>query len=311
MKRRSTHFLVTKLTRAVFSILLLVTGVFVLLRNAGDPIAVFLGPDATPEMKTAFASKLGLDRPLQEQYFTYIANIFEGSFGLSYVYRRDSFAVVVEHLGATLLLMLPALALAILVGITAGVMAAVLRGTMADRMITAAISTGLCIPAFFLGLILMLVFAIQLRLLPTNGAETWRHLILPALTISAANAAVLARYTRATMSEVLGSPFVLAAKARDVPFWRILVSHALPNAASPILSVMGLLLGGMVTGSIVVEAVFSWPGMGNLFITSIGNRDIPVVQAIVILAGAAMILSNFAVDILYVVVDPRARRQEG
>nr|WP_246776996.1 ABC transporter permease [Microvirga sp. VF16] len=281
-----------------------------LLRSIGDPVTIFLGPDATPEMKAAYAHELGLDKPIFEQYLAYVESVLTGSFGLSYIYRRDALTVVFDHVGATLVLMSAALALAVTIGPSAGIIAAVYRRGFVDRLVTVLSSGGLCVPAFFLALVLMLIFSIELRLLPTNGAEGWSSLILPAVTVAAANAAVLARYTRTALAEALDSPFVLAARARDIPSWRILVHHALPNAAIPILTVLGLMVGGLVTGSIVVETVFSWPGVGNLFISSIGNRDIPVVQAIVILAGAMMILANLAVDICYVVVDPRARRSE-
>ncbi|RWG00863.1 ABC transporter permease, partial [Mesorhizobium sp.] len=268
------------------------------------------GPDATPEMKADFARQLGLDRPLVEQYLAYVKSILSGSFGLSYVYRRDALGVVVDNLAPTLTLMGAALAIATIVGVLAGAIAAINRKGTADRLITVLSSGGLCIPAFFLGLVLMLIFSIELRWLPTSGAGSWKNLILPAVTVAASNAAVLARYTRVALAEALDSPYVMAAEARDIPFWRILLHHAAPNAAIPVLTVLGMMVGALVTGSIVVEQVFSWPGIGNLFITSIGNRDIPVVQAIVVLAGAAMILTNLAVEFLYVLVDPRTRRSD-
>lgn len=299
-----------KLLRAVLSIALMVTCVFVLLRSVGDPVTIFLGPDATPDMRIAYARELGLDKPVLQQYLAYAENILHGSFGRSYIYHRDALTVVFDNLGATLSLMTTSLALAVVMGPGAGIIAAVFRRKFVDRLVTIVSSVGLCVPAFFLALVLMLVFSIELRLLPTNGAQGWSSMILPAITVAAANSAVLARYTRTVLAEALDSPFVVAARARDIPSWRILVHHALPNAAIPILTVLGLMVGGLVTGSIVVETVFSWPGIGNLFISSIGNRDIPVVQAIVILAGAVMVLTNLVVDVLYVVVDPRARRSD-
>lgn len=302
--------IVTKLGRAALTIFVMVTGVFVLLRHAGDPVSVFLGPDASPEMKAAYSHQLGLDQPLFQQFERYIHSILGGHFGVSYVYHKDALSVVLDHLGLTLALSGTAFALALVVGLAAGITAAVRRGSRVDRMLTAASSAGLCIPGFFLALLLMLLFSITLRWLPTNGSGTWRHLVLPAVTIAAASSAVLARYTRAALVETLDEPFVTAARTREIPFWRILFHHALPAAAIPILTVLGFLVGGLVTGSIVVETVFAWPGMGNLFITSIGNRDIPIVQAVVILAGTAMVLTNLVVDLLYVVVDPRVRRND-
>ncbi len=303
-------FLSVKLGRALISVTLMVTCVFILLRSIGDPASIFLGPDATPEMKAAYAHHLGLDRPMLEQYLAYIHSILTGRFGLSYIYHRDALAVVIDCLAPTLLLMGASLAIAVLLGLVVGASAAVYRRGIVDRLLTVWSSGGLCIPAFFLGLVLMLIFSIELRWLPTNGADGWRNLVLPAVTVAASNAAILARYTRVSLAEALDSPFIMAAQARDIPFWRILFHHAFPNAAIPILTVLGLMVGGLVTGSIVVEQVFAWPGIGNLFITSIGNRDLPVVQAIVILAGTAMILTNLMVDFLYVVVDPRSRRED-
>ncbi|UVO35659.1 ABC transporter permease [Bradyrhizobium arachidis] len=310
MHRNAPKLLARKLVRALVTLVLMVTSVFILMRCAGDPVTVLLGPDATPDMRAAYSVELGLDRPILWQYLVYLHNIARGSLGVSYVYRQDALGVVLSHLPLTLMLTGSAFTLAAVTGIAGGIAAAVLPSSIIGRACTVASVVGLCVPSFFLAIVLMLVFSIQLNWLPTGGAESWRGLALPAVTMAAASSAVLARYTRVAVREALDSRYVLAAFARGIPFWRILIHHVLPNAAAPILTIIGLLIGGAVTGSTVVETVFSWPGIGNLFVSSVGNRDVPVVQAIVLLAGTAMIMTNLAVDVGYTWLDPRSKSSE-
>jgi len=310
MRRKAQKVFASKIGRALVTLVLMVTSVFILMRCAGDPVTVLLGPDATADMRAAYSGELGLDRPILVQYLAYLHNVVRGSLGVSYVYRQDALGVVLSHLPLTLMLTCSALTFAAVTGIAGGIAAAVFPSSFIGRACTIASLVGLCVPSFFLAIVLMLMFSIQLNWLPTGGADSWRSLGLPAVTMGAASSAVLARYTRVAVRESLDSRYVLAAFARGIPFSRILIHHVLPNAAVPILTILGLLIGGAVTGSTVVETVFSWPGIGNLFVTSVGNRDIPVVQAIVLLAGTAMIMTNLAVDLGYTWVDPRSNSSE-
>ena len=307
MTARFIAFFLQKALRAVLTILVIVTLVFVGLRLAGDPTTILLGTEATPEMEADLRRKLSLDQPIWVQYFSYLTNILTGDFGSSFIHDRDALELVLDRLPATLVLMGTSLGLAILIGIPAGILAALRRGRKADRAIMSLAVLAHVTPNFFLGVLLMLVFSIWLRMLPTSGGETFQHLILPAFTIGASYAAVFARFTRSSMLEVLGSKYMLAAESRNVRRSSLIVNHALPNASIPILTIFGFMFGGMISGAIITESVFAWPGIGRLFVSSVANRDIPVVQVIVFLAGAAMVATNLVVDIAYGWLDPRIR----
>ncbi|MCA1480269.1 ABC transporter permease [Bradyrhizobium sp. NBAIM08] len=286
MRRNAHKVFTSKIARALVTLVLMVTSVFILMRCAGDPVTVLLGPDATPDMPAAYSGELGLDRPILAQYLAYLHNVVRGSLGVSYVYRQDALGVVLSHLALTLILTCCALTLAAVMGIAGGIAAAVFPSSIVGRVCT----SPQLVADRRRGELAQLGFA--------GSNHGGRKLRRPCT--------VHPRGVR----ESLDSRYVLAAFARGIPFSRILIHHVLPNAAAPILTILGLLIGGAVIGSILVETVFSWPGIGNLFVTSVGSRDVPVVQATVLLAGTAMIMTNLAVDLGYTWLDPRSKSSE-
>jgi peptide/nickel transport system permease protein len=300
-------FLLTRLFRAALTLVLVVTFAFFVLRLSGDPALLIMGADAPPEAVDAFRAAWGLDSPLWVQYLQYFVAIFEGDLGRSMRDGRDAAQVVAERIPVTLALTVPALAIKIILGIPAGIYAALHRNSLADRVVMMLAVAGFTVPSFVLGLLLVLVFAVQLGWLPSGGQDSWRHAILPVITLGLGGAAVLARFTRSAMLEVLGQPYIRTASAKGVP-WRLVVrGHALPNAAIPTVTILGFLVGSLVAGAVVVESVFSWPGVGRLLVVAVGNRDLAVVQAILLLVAFTMVTANLIVDLLYGLLDPRLR----
>jgi peptide/nickel transport system permease protein len=301
------RFWTLKLSRSILTLWFVVTAVFIVLRVSGDPVQSLLPPDSTPEEIAYFRQAWGLDRPLIEQYIRYVANIAKGEFGKSYRDGRQVIDIIAERVPWTLMLGLTAFALSIVVGLPMGILAALKRNTSIDRMIMAVAVFGFALPNFFFGILLILLFSLTLRWLPSSGTGTVLHLIMPAATLGLATAGTLARFTRSAMLEVLGKVYMRAAAAKGVPFTTRLIRHALPNAAIPIVTIMGLNLGALVGGAIVVETVFAWPGIGRLLVTAVSARDLAVVQALVLLISITMVLANLTVDLLYGLLDPRIR----
>jgi peptide/nickel transport system permease protein len=301
------RFWTLKLSRSILTLWFVVTAVFIVLRVSGDPVQSLLPPDSTPEEIAYFRQAWGLDRPLIEQYIRYVANIAKGEFGKSYRDGRQVIDIIAERVPWTLMLGLTAFALSIVVGLPMGILAALKRNTSIDRMIMAVAVFGFALPNFFFGILLILLFSLTLRWLPSSGTGTVLHLLMPAATLGLATAGTLARFTRSAMLEVLGKVYMRAAAAKGVPFTTRLIRHALPNAAIPIVTIMGLNLGALVGGAIVVETVFAWPGIGRLLVTAVSARDLAVVQALVLLISITMVLANLTVDLLYGLLDPRIR----
>jgi peptide/nickel transport system permease protein len=306
MSERGRYFTV-KIVRSLATIWLVVTLTFVALHLSGDPIEALVGDQAPPEVVEYYRAKFGLDRPLWQQYLAYFENIAEGNFGLSLSDRLPATTLIRQALPKTLLLGLTAFFGGLLLGVVLGVIAAVYRDRAIDRFVMSFAVFGFSIPNFFLGILLILIFALQLRVLPAAGSDSLSHLLLPAITLGTHLAGTFARFTRSAMLEVLGRPFMVAAEARGVPALRRIFLHALPNAAIPIVTVAGLKLGDLVAGSVVVETVFAWPGVGRLLVNAVASRDFAVVQTILIMVAATMILANLAVDVIYTLIDPRMR----
>lgn len=301
------RFLSGRLLRAALTITMVVTFAFVVLRLSGDPAMLILSLDAPPEAVEAFRTSWGLDAPLWEQYLRYFIAIARGDLGQSMRDGRDAIDLVAERIPATLALTLPALAMKVGLGLPAGVYAALHRNSFTDRAVMVLAVAGFTVPSFVLGLLLVLLFAVQLGWLPSGGQEGWRHAILPVITLGVGGAAVLARFTRSAMLEVLGQPYMRTASAKGVP-WRVAVwRHALPNAAIPTVTIVGFMVGSLIAGAVVVESVFSWPGVGRLLVVAVANRDLAVVQCVLLLVAVTMVTANLIVDVLYGVIDPRLR----
>ncbi|ATV45528.1 ABC transporter permease [Pectobacterium sp. CHL-2024] len=296
--------------RALLTVFLAVTFTFVMLRISGDPMTSLLGVETPPQVIEILRQQWGLDRPVTEQYFTYLGRIVTGDFGTSLRSGQDALAMIMEKLPATLRLMAASLVLALAVGIPLGIVAAHYHGRIVDRTVIGLAVLTHSIPTFLTGILLIQLFAVQLRILPSGGGATLAHMVMPALAIGLYNAGVIARFVRSSVLEVIGQRYILAARAKRVSEWGLIVRHVMPNAALPLLTLFGFLLGGMIGGSAVIEAVFAWPGVGLLLINSVAARDVAVVQAIVILITVAMVSANLFVDFLHVMIDPRLRHSQ-
>lgn len=301
------RFVLVRLFRAMLTIMAVVTFAFVVLRMSGDPAMVMLGPDVPREAVDAFRKAWGLDQPLWIQYLAYIKSIFTGDFGVSMRDKASAIQLVLERVPATLQLTVPALILKLVFGIPAGVYAALHRQSFSDRGVILLAVLGFTIPSFVMGLLLVLLFSVILGWLPSGGQDTWVHGILPTLTMSIGGIGILARFSRSAMIEVMGQPYIRTASAKGLTWRDVIWNHALPNAAVPIVTIVGFMVGSLIAGAVVVESIFSWPGIGRLLVVSVSNRDLAVVQCILLIIAAVMVLSNLVVDLLYGWLDPRLR----
>ena len=300
-------FLGLRLLRALIALWLVSTVVFVVMRLSGDPTPLLLPPDAPHAEILRLRTELGLDRPLPVQYLAFLASLLRGDFGRSIHFREPAARVVLGYLPATLELGLAAFLLAAVIALPVGLLSAVRRNTWIDHVVKTGALVGQAAPTFFLGIVFILVLSLQAGLLPTSGRGEWRHLVLPALTLGAFAMASIARLTRSAVLEVLRADYIRTARAKGVPEALVVIKHTLRNAALPIVTITALQFGTLLGGAVVTETVFSWPGMGRLAVQSIYNRDYPVVQCAVFLSALVFIVLNFCVDLLYGLLDPRAR----
>jgi glutathione transport system permease protein len=273
----------------------------------GDPARLAAGPDATPQTVELVRRDLGLDKSLPEQFVRFAGGVLRGDFGKSLRSKRPVAAEIGERFSPTFWLTVWSMAWSVLIGMAIGVISAVWRNRWPDRVgMTLAVS-GISFPAFALGMLLMQIFSVQLGWLPTVGADTWRHYILPSLTLGAAVAAIMARFTRSSFVDILHEDYVRTARAKGLPESRVIVKHGLRNALIPVVTMMGLQFGFLLGGSIVVEVVFNWPGMGRLLVDAVDMRDYPVIQGLVLLFSLEFVLINLIVDLLYAVINPTIR----
>jgi peptide/nickel transport system permease protein len=296
-----------KFGRAVLTLLICVSIVFVILRVSGDPATVLLPDETPPEVIAAYRQAWGLDRPLVEQYLRYLATIPQGDLGISFADSRPAATVVAERIPATLQLGLSAALLSLALGVPLGILAALWRGRAIDRFVMGFAVFGFSIPNFFFAILLILLFALKARWLPSAGSETLAHMILPTLTLASAAMGKLARFTRTSVLEVLGQPYVRTARSKGLAQASVILRHVLPNAAIPVITFLGFELGTLVGGAVVTETVFAWPGIGRLLVISVGQRDLPVVQTIILLIATTLVVANLLVDIAYGWLDPRIK----
>jgi peptide/nickel transport system permease protein len=273
----------------------------------GDPAQAMLGESASPQDVAELRGRLGLDRPLLEQYARFLGSAARGNLGRSLRTDQPVTTAILERMPATVELAAAAMLVAVLLAIPLGIAAAVWRGTAIDYGATTLSLLGVSIPNFWLGPLLAIVFSIQLGWLPVSGRGTWAHLVLPAVSLGAALAAILARMTRATVLEELREQYVLAARARGASRTRAVVRHAFRNSLIPIVTLIGLQFGAVLTGAVITETIFAWPGIGRLLIQSIGFRDYPIVQGCILLIAVTYVGMNLLTDLLYGLVDPRIR----
>jgi ABC-type dipeptide/oligopeptide/nickel transport system permease component len=273
----------------------------------GDPVTIALGSHATPESVAQLRHQLGLDRSLVQQYLSFIGNALRGNLGVSIRSDQSVYDEIVSRAGSTIVLALAATMLAVVFGVGIGVIAAISRRSIDLGVMTTALA-GLSMPTFWSGILLILLFGLTWHLLPVVGDGGLSALILPAVTLALPAAAVLARITRGSMLEVLGQDFVRTARAKGIGRARVVLRHALPNAIVPVVTIVGLQIGGLLSGTVVVESLFARPGVGRLAVQAIQERDFPVVQGVVLLAGLVFVVVNLLTDLLYPMLDPRIRR---
>ena len=301
-------YVLRRLGQAALTLIGVSVLVFLILRVLpGDPAKMLL-PEGAPESAVEELNRhLGLREPLYLQYALFVRSVFRGDFGQSFQYRASALSVVTERLAATVQLALAAMVLTVGVGVSLGIVAAVRRGTRYDYVSTVMAVLGQSLPNFWLGIMLILLFGVALRWLPTSGFESGRHVILPAVTLAAFPTALVARLTRSSMLEILGRDFIRTGRAKGLAERAVVLRHALRNAAVPVLTVLGLQIGTLLGGAVITESVFAWPGMGKLVVDAIFFRDFPVVQTVLILSATIFVVINLLVDLLYTVIDPRIR----
>jgi peptide/nickel transport system permease protein len=295
---------VIQLVVVLFGVSLVVFGI---VRLTGDPVVILLGEAATQQAVTEMRAAMGLDRPLYVQYARFAANALRGDFGISLRYQQSALSLFVERLPATLELTMAALLLAIVIGLPVGVVAALRPHSALDSAVRGAALVGQAIPGFYLGLVAIIVLGAHYKVLPTGGRGTFAQLILPAVTLASYQIAIVARFARGAMLEILGEDFIRTARAKGLTRARVVLAHALRNALIPVITILALQVGTLLSGAVVTETVFSWPGVGRLAVQAIYTRDFAVVQVTVMITAVLFVLINLATDVLYVLLDPRIR----
>lgn len=300
-----TAFVATRLLRIVLTVWAAATFVFLMLRLSGDPVAALIPNDLPQDIIDAYRAKLGLDQPFLYQYFAYLRSILSGDFGFSFRTNGPALDLVMDRVGATLILTATALTIAIVIGVPLGFVAALNRNGWLDRFLMGFAVFGFAMPNFFLGILLILLFTLNLQWLPSSGFDGPANLLMPALTLGLASTGAYARMTRSSLLEVLGAPFMETARAKGLSRPRLLIVHGLRSILIPLVTLAGFSIGAMIAGAIVTETVFAWPGIGRLLVVSVSERDLAVVQLIVILSAATMAIANTVIDIALGILDPR------
>lgn len=300
------RYLVGRLFQALLGLIFITTLVFFLVRLTGDPARILMSDFAPLELREQLAERLGLDRPLHEQYISYMGGLFTGDLGQSFN-GRPVIDILLDRLPATASLALAALFVAIVLGLPLGILSAVYRGSAIDIFSRTVALFGQSVPAFWLAIMLVLIFAVVLRIFPVAYSQGIESYVLPAIAIGWAAVAGIARLVRSSMLDVLDSDYVRMARAKGLPARIVIVKHAFRSAIVPVLTFGGLVLGSFLNGSVVVETVFAWPGLGKMTLDAVNSRDFPVVQGAVIMIAVFFITINLLVDLLYAYLDPRIR----
>ena len=316
-------FILRRLAQAIVVMLTVAFIAFMLFQYVGDPVTNLLGQDATPEQRTQLRADLGLDKPFPVQFARFVGNAVQGEFGLSLRQGRKVSSLIVERFPATLELAMTAAVIALVFGIPMGVYAALRRGSFLSQLMMVVSLLGVSLPTFLIGILLILLFAVVLKWLPSFGrgdvvvlgawtsgfftADGLKHLILPSVTLAIFQLTLILRLVRSEMLEVLRTDYIKFARARGLPNRAIYFGHALKNTLVPVITITGLQLGSLIAFAIITETVFQWPGMGLLFIQAVSFADIPVMAAYLCLIALIFVLINLAVDLLYFAVDPRLR----
>jgi peptide/nickel transport system permease protein len=300
-------YVLSRLGQTALVVFLSLTAVFAMVRLSGDPVLLFMPMDIQAKDVNEFRQRLGFNDPLPVQYWRFVAGAARGDFGESLRYKQDALGLVLERLPATLLLAGASLLLTVGIALPLGVLSAVRRNSLLDHVGTLATVLGQATPGFWLGLMLIFLFSVKLRWLPTGGTGSLAHLVMPAVVLAAFFAARIARLTRSAVLDALGEDYVLTARAKGLGEGRVVGKHALRNSAIPIVTLAGLEAGQLLGGAVITETIFAWPGLGRLTVQALLNRDFPVVLAAVFLISVMYTLINLLVDLLYGWLDPRVR----
>lgn len=300
-------YIVRRLLWAVMVLVGVSVATFLLVHLTGDPTALYIGMESRQQDYEILRHAMGFDRPLHEQYWRFFSGAIRGDFGLSLRHQMPTLPLVLEKLPATVQLTLAAMAFAVAIALPLGIFSALKKDSLLDTVCMIVALSGQCIPTFWLGIMLIVIFAVQLHLFPAYGRTDWRSLILPSLTLGAWAMARTARLTRSSMLEVLRQDYLRTARAKGLMEQVVILRHALKNAAIPIVTAISLDLGNLLSGAIITEAVFAYPGIGRLVVEAVINKDIPMIQAVVFVVGAIFVIVNIVTDLFYVVLDPRIR----
>jgi len=273
----------------------------------GDPAQLFIGPEAPEETIEGLRKAFGTDQPVHVRYFRYIGNLLHGNLGVSFFSGRPVSDEIGWRFINTLKLAAVGIVFATIVGVTVGVVAAVKQGTAVDGAVTLAVLFGISMPVFWLGLLMILWFSVRLRILPSSGIGTWKHIVLPAISTSVYSTAFTARMTRSSVLEVIRQDYIRTARAKGLREQVVIFRHALRNALIPVVTILGLRLGYLLGGSVVTETVFAWPGLGRLMVAAVGMRDYYVVQGCLLIFAVTFVIVNIVVDISYAYLDPKVR----
>lgn len=315
------QFIVKRLLQLFLVLFAVSVIVFVLTSVMGNPVYLMLRESASPEEIQAVTRMLGLDRPLYVQYGIFVKNALAGNFGKSYMYHLSALGLILERLPATLELVFAALVLSAAAGIPCGVIAGAYPDSAFSKSVMSLSIIGISMPSFWIGMVLIYFFGLSLGVLPVSGrgevgtllgvetslatADGWRHVVLPSVTLALGNVATLMRLTRAGMQENMRQDYVKFARAKGVPRRRLLFGHALKNTLIPVVTIFGLQMGGLIAFTTITETIFAWPGMGKLLVDAIASADRPIIAAYILFVAVLFVVINFAVDILYIFIDPR------
>ncbi|MGB4126249.1 MAG: ABC transporter permease [Dethiobacteria bacterium] len=299
------NYLCRRFLQIVPVLFLITLIVFCLVYVAGDPVSLMLPLDAPPEQFEALRSSLGLDRPWPVQYLSFLSRLARGDFGESFRYKQPALDIVLERIPATLELALVSMIFATIISIPMGIWSATRKDTVIDIFITGLSVLGKAMPGFWLGIMLILLFAVNTQIFPVSGRGTLMHLVLPALTLSVSLAAEMTRLTRSSIIEILSQDYIRTARSKGVNNFSVICKHAFKNCLIPLITIMAVQTSQLVGGALVIEAVFAWPGLGQLIVQAANARDMAILQAAVFIVALMVICINFLADILYTLVDPR------
>lgn len=301
------RFAVRRLLHGLLVIFAVVVLSFVLIRLTGDPVALMAGPDASEQQIRAIERAFHLDQPLWRQFAIYLGGVLQGDFGRSFFTSQPAMAMILATFPNSLWLTAFAFVLAVLVALPVGVLSAARPDSAFDTVARGLSVLGQCTPVFWLGILMILMFSVKLRWLPYGGAGTWKHLVMPGLTLSLLTVPVVVQVTRSALLDVMRQDFMRTARSKGLSERIVLIKHALRNASIPVVTVIGLRVGFVIGGAVVTETVFSYPGLGRLAVQAVNYRDFPVIQALLVVIAGSVVLINLTLDWMYAVLDPRIR----